>query len=108
MNASFDLIKEKMVSFDPSIAKYVAAEQRKTEKTLENIEAKIIRSAKKKEEVTVNQIRKVFDHLFPNQSLQERVANFIPYYMNYGQEWIDHDIENTDPLDRRFFLIEES
>ena len=108
VNTSFDLIREKMESFDPSIAKYVAAEQRKTEKTLENIEAKIIRSAKKKEEVTVNQIRKVFDHLFPNQSLQERVANFIPYYMNYGQEWIDHVIEHADPLDRRFYLFVES
>jgi bacillithiol biosynthesis cysteine-adding enzyme BshC len=108
INASFDLIRKKMESFDPSIEKYVAAEQRKTEKILENIETKIIRSAKKKEEVTVNQIRKVYDHLFPGQSLQERVSNFIPYYMKYGQDWIDHVIEHADPMDRRFFLFVEN
>ena len=48
------------------------------------LEEKIMRAQKKKHEAAVQQIQKIKEKLFPNGELQERVENFIPYYLKYG------------------------
>jgi hypothetical protein len=39
--------------------------------------------------------------------MQERYENFLPYIMKYGDEFIAILIENLNPLDNRFIVLEE-
>ena len=48
------------------------------------LEKKILRAAKKRNEIAVQQLRKAVDNLYPNRSLQERVFNIVPVSMKYG------------------------
>ncbi|HEX9740174.1 MAG TPA: bacillithiol biosynthesis BshC, partial [Ignavibacteriaceae bacterium] len=44
---------------------------------------------KKKHEITLRQIDKLTNSLFPNHNLQERELNFSYYYNKYGESFID-------------------
>ncbi len=63
---------------------------------------------KARNEQSVNKIRKLYDKLFPGGSLQERKENFIPMYLNEGDQFKEALLEHLDPLIPGFIILEES
>jgi bacillithiol synthase len=45
------------------------------------------------------------NELFPNQSLQERTANFSELYLEYGNTLIDELLREQKPLSQEFKII---
>ncbi len=66
-------------------------------KTLEEQNAKLL-----------EKVRKIYDTVYPEGQLQERYANFIPYYLQYGDAWIDTLIEQADPLHNTIKVVREA
>ncbi len=65
------------------------------------LEKKVRQAATKRNEIAVQQLHKAVDNLFPNQRLQERVFNIVPYLIKYGAAFMDQldqaiDIEVAD------------
>ncbi len=100
----YDIISKASV-VDISLSPMIKAELQKSLKSIKNIEGKLIKSEKKKEEVSVTQIQNLKDKLFPNNSLQERHDNFISLLLFYGEDVIEDLIENLNPLDRSFTIL---
>tara|TARA_B100001250_G_scaffold118205_2_gene100345 strand:+ start:5634 stop:7163 length:1530 start_codon:yes stop_codon:yes gene_type:complete len=72
---------------------------------LGNIQEKMIRSEKKKNTSAINQISKIKSQLFPTNGLQERYNNFIPYYFQDGDNFIETLKNNFDPLNPNFVVL---
>ena len=53
----------------------------------------------------MNQITKIKQQLFPNNSLQERHENFITYYLYGGDNFIKRLKNNFDPLNSNFVVL---
>jgi len=117
-NSNFDFTKEKdsitemynnisknAALIDKTLVSSIEAELQKHLNSLSSIEEKLIRAQKKKMETTINQIRGIKSKLFPNDGLQERYDNFIPYYLKYGQEFFDILFENLQPFDGKLAII---
>ena len=83
----------------------VKSELQKSLKSLKNIEGKLIKSEKKKEEVSVSQIQTIQEKLFPNNSLQERHDNLISILLFYGVDVIDELVSQLEPLEKEFTLL---
>ncbi len=77
MNGLKQGLYEKIVSADPGLQKYAEAELVKLDKQLDAIRDKLTRSLKQRHEVQMNTIDQLFDKLFPNGILQERVLNIF-------------------------------
>lgn len=103
----FKQAAEKVAAIDPALKKSVMAEEQKALKSFSNLEDKVVRAQKKRFEVEMNKIRGVKDRLFPNGHLQERKDNFIPIYLRNGGTFIQDLIENMNPLDIRFTVMQE-
>lgn len=103
----FAEIAEKAVQFDPNLEKAVMAEKQKAFKSLQQIEGKMLRAAKRSEETAVNRIKSLKDKFAPNNGLQERYDNFIPLYLKHGKVLINILLENLNPLDERFVIVKE-
>jgi bacillithiol biosynthesis cysteine-adding enzyme BshC len=101
----FSDIIEKASVIDESLSPMIKAELQKSLKSIKNIENRLIKSEKKKEEVGVNQIKSLKDKLFPNGSLQERHDNVISIFLFYGIDVIDELINQLDPLDKTFTIL---
>lgn len=102
----FASIQEKIKTIDASLVNYVGAEAQKTFKSIDNIDARITKSLKQKNEIHLNQIEKLKNQLFPNNNLQERVENFSSYYAEYGKEFIEELINVFDVYQKQFLVIE--
>ena len=74
-------------------------------KSFANLEEKLIRMEKKKHEFSLNQISKIKQQLFPNNSLQERHDNFISFYLTHGENFIKIMKENLNPLNPNFVVL---
>jgi len=72
---------------------------------LTQFEQKLIRIEKNKHEYAIRQIGRIKAHLFPENSLQERFDNFIPYYLKDGIKFIEMLKDNLNPLDTNFVVL---
>jgi bacillithiol synthase len=104
---TFDAVIKKALTIDPTLEKAVLAEKAKALQSLDMIEGKLMKSEKQKHETSLNQIRNIAQKLFPNGGLQERVDNFLPYYIKYGEVFFDVLRDNLNPLQGGMVVISE-
>lgn len=90
---------------DRGIKSSILAEKQRQVNALKKIEQKLRKDEKQKHQTALSQISQVKDKLFPNNSLQERYDNFIPFYLNYGDSFIDLLKNELYPLEQKFTLF---
>ena len=105
LKAIYHTLSAKTEKVDPTLKIVVEAELQKHLNTLKSIENKITRAKKQKEEVSVNQIKKLKEKLFPNGTLQERYDNFIPFYAEHGKDFIRILKDNLSPFQQKFTVL---
>lgn len=103
----FEHIAQKALVIDPTLEKAVRADEVKTVGHLQQWESRLMRAEKQKHEVSINQLRALKEKLFPGNGLQERSDNFIPYYLKYGERFLDELKANLYPFDNGFLLLED-
>lgn len=101
----FEQVKGKVAAVDQSLVKTVMAEHAKQEKSLEQLQGKIMRAEKQRFEVSLNQIRSLKEKLFPNNGLQERRDNFLNFYLKHGDHFFDLLITHLDPMDKAQMIV---
>ena len=74
---------------------------------LEELEKKILRAEKKNHEEIRRRIHEVRKALFPLENLQERIDNFIPWYAEFGQGFLDALRRHSLDLEQEFIILEE-
>lgn len=105
IKAAFDKIKLHAFKIDKTLEFSANSAEKRTEELLINLEKKLIRAEKRKHQVSLTQIDNMKKRLFPSGTLQERVLNIAPMYINYGDDFISSLIENFEPLGGDFTLI---
>ena len=102
----FTELAEKVGAIDATLKASVEAEFQKALSSLKNIESKLIKSEKQKQETNINQIRKLIDRFLPEGILQERHDNFAPYYLKSGINLIADFKEAFDPFEFKLMILE--
>ena len=100
----FSSIQQKAEMIDPSLTGFIAAEQVRMEKALENIAKRILKAEEQKQETGIRQLETIVNRLFPDGELQERTDNFLNFYIN-DQSFIMALLEHFDPFDFRFNVM---
>lgn len=98
-------IANKAKAIAAPLEKFVLAEQAKQLKSIDNIEAKLLKEEKQKHDISLSRIGKLKEKLFPGNGLQERHDNFMSMYLQYGSEAIPYLVENLNPLESKFVVI---
>ncbi|MCC6289238.1 MAG: bacillithiol biosynthesis cysteine-adding enzyme BshC [Chitinophagaceae bacterium] len=101
----YEQIKKISAGVDPTLRQHVDVLKTRAEKNLERLEKKILRAEKRKHQDQQAQIIKLKTQLFPNNSLQERVENILPYYAKYGDAFISMLYEHSPALHQQFTII---
>ncbi len=90
---------------DKSFIGAVAAQERKQIKGLEHLEKRLLKAQKRKFQDHIERVVEVQNELFPNQSLQERYANFSNFYLEFGDQLIQELVLNLQPLKGEFTIL---
>ena len=107
VNAVYEGIKTSVKEVDTTLVKHVEALQAKLLKSLEKLEVKLLRAEKRNFEAQQKQVRKLRSNLFPNNSLQERVENFMPFYAKWGSNFLKVIYDNSLIFEQEFCIIKE-
>jgi bacillithiol biosynthesis cysteine-adding enzyme BshC len=104
----FENVRKKITSIDSSLEGAANAEMQKQLNAIENLESKVLKSAKQKQETAIAQIRKLREKILPGNVLQERYENFIPFYLKYGEDFLKMlEEEFTFPVNGVLVLTEK-
>lgn len=98
----YQSVLSKAETADASLKNNAAAEKQKALAALDHLESKMLKAEKRKQETAVNQIRSIHAVLFPGNTLQERVENFIPYY---DKDFIGSLVKLLDPFSKLFKIM---
>ena len=107
MQVFYTDLKNVAGAVDATLQRHTEALHKKAMDKLEALEKKMLRAEKKKFEARQRQLHKLKEQLFPNNSLQERIENFIPFYAKWGREFIDVVYKNSLALEQEFVVMEE-
>ncbi len=102
----FQIIKEKSGVLDKSLEGFVMSEFKKAEKGVENIQKRLKKAEEQKEEVSIKQLEDILEKLFPNGNPQERVDNFLNFYIN-NPGFINELMELLNPFDLKYNILTE-
>ena len=104
----YEKIKTVSTTVDVSLHRHVAALHTHADKKLAALEKKILLAEKKKFEAQERQLIKIKAVLRPNDGLQERVDNIIPYYALYGKDFIQLLYTHSTGFQQQFCIISQT
>ena len=84
VNSFIQELESSIVKSDRGLVGYAKSESSKIQKQVDGVQQKLIRHHKKKNEDGMKQIDGIYSRLFPNNGLQERYDNMIPFLAKYG------------------------
>lgn len=82
-------LSEELNKIDPTLEKMLLNTSGKINAAFGNLEKKAVQAARRKETQLQNQITRLGEAIYPNNTLQERVFNFVPYMLKYGPHFIE-------------------
>ncbi|SKB86350.1 bacillithiol biosynthesis cysteine-adding enzyme BshC [Daejeonella lutea] len=103
----FERIGARAYKIDPTLAPSSEAVSARLQKSIKNLEKKMMKAEKRNFSDALIQIDSIKDKLFPRGGLQERTENFGLFYVKYGQEFINALVSNFRPLEPKFTILEE-
>lgn len=99
-------IEARLSKINLDLKKSVQSGFAKADRIVRNLEKKMMRAERKKQEILINRLNQVRETLLPRNGLQERNMNFVPFYLEYGAGFIDALVEVLDPFDNAFSVLE--
>ena len=93
---TLDNLKEKLFVIDNTLVDLTNKTRERVLHNINSLKEKAQEAQKKKHEITIRQLNKVSNLLFPNNNLQERELNFIYFADKYGiniVQWMFNEIE---------------
>jgi hypothetical protein len=103
--ALFQHLKKQAGDIDKTLVQHVHALEVDHLKKLDGLEKKMLKAERKKQAIQLQRIWKLKEELFPNNNLQERVDNFMPYYAQHGQAFIEAVLQHSLGLEQRFGVV---
>lgn len=99
----FKQIKNKIITIDRSLEGMVGAEARKVEKSLENIEKRLVRALKNRSEQELARIDKILAMVKPDGVFQERYNSIFDVFSSPGE--VKQLIDVADPTTNNLRLL---
>lgn len=100
-------LKERARPVDPTLVQHVEALQAKAMRPLKEMEKKLLKAEKRKFVDQQRHIQALRSALFPLNSLQERIDNFMPWYAARGAAFIKDIYTNSLTLEQEFVVLTE-
>jgi len=71
------------------------------------LSSKVLKFEKAQRPNILCQVKSIHETLFPNNSTQEKIKSFIPYYIKYGKGFFDLLIKESPIFDNKYTILTE-
>jgi bacillithiol synthase len=105
LNKVFEDAKQGAIKVDLSLEKAYEAAKVRSAKLLDHLSSKVRKAEEKRHAMTIRQRQEIQDALFPGGSPQERVENFLAFYLG-NENFVTALFAQFDPFDFDFIVLE--
>jgi len=105
MKTLYSQIQNQAIEVDATLGDHTMNLSVQSIKKLGELEKKILKAEKKKQAISLERIQHIKQQLFPENSLQERVDNFAEWVGDYGWDWVDAVLKNSNTLQQSFTIL---
>lgn len=102
---ALDQLVQKSQAIDDPLRQSMEAEKARWIKNIDNVESKISKAMKIKNDAFIQSGLQVQGTLFPNGNWQERTESFLGFIAQFGFELIDYLIQEANPLQSEIKII---
>jgi bacillithiol synthase len=102
---AFEEAVAKAKLIDPTLEPHGKALAHSIAKQLDNLNQKMLRAERRKATTLAIRVSKLKGYTNPNGGLQERVENFLDYYLLYGQAFFDTVYAGILPFSPQFLIL---
>jgi bacillithiol biosynthesis cysteine-adding enzyme BshC len=102
---AFEALKIRALKIDTTLEKSASAVLTKMRHQIDVLEQKMYRAEKRKEQLNRTRLDKLKLMLLPNGALQERLENFMPYYLQNGFSIFATIKDEIKPFDNQFLIV---
>jgi bacillithiol biosynthesis cysteine-adding enzyme BshC len=106
-NQYYESLKRLARPVDPTLEQHVEALQARALEPIRSLEKKLLRAEKRKFGDRKRQIQAIRAALFPQEGLQERIENFMPWYAARGPQFIRDLYAHSPALGEEFVVLTE-
>lgn len=107
LKALYQQMSSVVGAIDSTLVPHTASLEKQALKKLVALEKKMLRAEKQKFEAQQRQLEKIKNQLFPNNNLQERIDNLLPYYAKWGNGFIKMIYDHSRGLQQEFGILTE-
>ncbi len=107
VEAAFLEMENKLKQINPQLERSVGSGYARTDRIIANLEKKMLRAERKKQEIVLGKLDKIRQSLFPRNGLQERNMNFAVLYLGLGADFVDILLDQLQPFDQEFSVLLE-
>lgn len=98
-----------VITIDSGLEGYGKSEATKISNQIEKLKQKLLRHQKQKNDTAMQQIDGIYANLFPNNGLQERYENVIPFLTKMkSDEFVDCIYQSLDAFETKLIILIES
>lgn len=95
IDLSLDDIKTNLFSIDKTLSDATERYREKVKALIDELKQKSLQAQMKKYEISLKQIDKIIESLYPSENLQERELNFIYFANKYGDAFLKKVFDET-------------
>jgi len=104
----YKVIQQDVIKIDSSLGDHALNLSVQAQKKLALLEKKMIRAEKRKQHTSLARIHSIKSELFPDNNLQERVENFSNWVGDFGWNWVEAILNNSNSVDASFTIVHVS
>ncbi|MDP4619994.1 MAG: bacillithiol biosynthesis cysteine-adding enzyme BshC [Sediminibacterium sp.] len=104
----YNAIQQDVIKIDASLGNHALNLSLQAQKKLALLEKKMVRAEKRKQHTSLARIHSIKSELFPNNNLQERVENFSKWVGDYGWDWVEAILNNSNSVEASFTILQLS
>lgn len=106
LQKQFKVLDNLVKKTDSSFLGAVNAQKKKQFNGIDKLEKRLIKAQKRKMSSIESDLKKIYNEIYPEDVFQERIINFIDFYLHHGDTFLKNLFSNIDMFEKKFLVLD--
>ena len=106
LKKQFNDLNDLVEKTDSSFLGAVNAQKKKQFNGIDKLEKRLLKAQKRKMSSVESDLKKIYNEIYPEDVFQERIVNFIDFYLHYGDTFLKNLFSNIDMFEKKFLVLD--
>ena len=106
LQKQFKVLDNLVKKTDSSFLGAVNAQKQKQFTGIDKLEKRLLKAQKRKMSFIESDLKNIYNEIYPEDVFQERIINFIDFYLHHGDPFLNNLFSNIDLFEKNFLVLD--